>query len=238
MPSDPSSDEASRRMAKRLEKGQLGPSTSQRVRRGWALYANDASKRALDILVSGLALSLFSPIGLLLALLVKLDGGPALYWQDRVGRYGKVFRFPKFRSMVVNADALRAKVVAQNDHEGGGITFKQENDPRITRVGRFLRRTSLDELPQLWNVFTGDMSLVGPRPALPSEVARYTVMQRRRLEVKPGLTCIWQVSGRSQIPFEGQVAMDLEYIRTRSFFGDIVLLIKTVPAVLFGRGAS
>lgn len=225
-------------MAKRLEKGRMGPSASQRMRRGWALHANDAAKRALDILVSGLALTLFLPIGLLIALFVKIDGGPALYWQDRVGRYGAVFRFPKFRSMVVNADALRAQVVAHNDHEGGGITFKQENDPRITAVGRFLRRTSLDELPQLWNVLNGDMSLVGPRPALPSEVAKYTVMQRRRLEVRPGLTCIWQVSGRSQIPFEGQVAMDLEYIRTRSFLGDIVLLLKTVPAVLFGRGAS
>jgi lipopolysaccharide/colanic/teichoic acid biosynthesis glycosyltransferase len=113
-----------------------------------------------------------------------------------------------------------------------------ENDPRITRIGRFLRRTSLDEMPQLWCVLRGDMALVGPRPALPAEVARYSVAQRRRLDGKPGLTCTWQVSGRSQIPFSGQVVMDVDYIRTRSFGGDLVLLLKTVPAVLFGRGAS
>jgi len=196
------------------------------------------SKRALDLTVSGVALALFLPFGLVIALLIKRDGGPVFYWQDRVGYRGRTFRFPKFRSMVVNADQLRQTLLEENDHIGAGITFKRENDPRITAVGRFIRRSSLDEMPQLWSVLRGDMSLVGPRPALPEEVARYTPLQRRRLEVKPGLTCIWQVSGRSQIPFEGQVALDLEYIRTRSFRGDLVLLLKTVPAVLFGRGAS
>ena len=195
-------------------------------------------KRAMDILFAGSALLVFLPFGLIIALLIKRDGGPIFYWQDRVGYRGRGFRFPKFRSMVANADALRAQLLANNDHVGSGITFKAENDPRITAIGRFLRRSSLDEIPQLWSILKGDMSLVGPRPALPEEVARYTPRQRRRLEVKPGLTCIWQVSGRSQIPFEGQVALDLEYIRTRSLLGDIVLLIKTVPAVLFGRGAS
>lgn len=199
---------------------------------------DEIGKRAMDIVVAGGALLAFLPFGLIIALLIKRDGGPVFYWQDRVGYRGRVFRFPKFRSMVANADALRAELLANNDHVGSGITFKAENDPRITAVGRFLRRSSLDEIPQLWSILKGDMSLVGPRPALPEEVARYTPRQRRRLEVKPGLTCIWQISGRSQIPFEGQVALDLEYIRTRSLPGDIVLLIKTVPAVLFGRGAS
>ncbi|TVQ37788.1 MAG: sugar transferase [Wenzhouxiangella sp.] len=198
----------------------------------------EVGKRAMDVVVAGGALLVFLPFGLVIALLIKRDGGAVFYWQDRVGYRGRVFRFPKFRSMVANADELRARLLENNDHIGSGITFKAENDPRITTIGRFLRRSSLDEIPQLWSILKGDMALVGPRPALPDEVARYTPRQRRRLEVKPGLTCIWQVSGRSQIPFEGQVALDLEYIRTRSFTGDLVLLLKTVPAVLFGRGAS
>jgi lipopolysaccharide/colanic/teichoic acid biosynthesis glycosyltransferase len=204
-------------------------------------HSGEWAKRALDVVVSATVLLLLSPLWLVLALLIRWDGGPALYWQPRVGRWGREFQFPKFRSMVPQADAMWAKLQASSSDHGNAqasITFKQEDDPRITRVGRLLRRTSLDEMPQLWCVLRGDMSLVGPRPALPAEVARYTVEQRRRLEAKPGLTCIWQVSGRSQIPFAGQVAMDLEYIRTRSFWLDIVLLLKTIPAVLFGRGAS
>lgn len=208
------------------------------ARHAVASRSGDWSKRTLDLLTAGTALAVFMPFGLVIALLIRRDGGPVLYWQDRVGHRGRTFRFPKFRSMVVNADQLRQTLLQSNDHVGSGITFKSENDPRITAVGRFLRRSSLDELPQLWSILKGDMSLVGPRPALPDEVARYTPLQRRRLEIKPGLTCIWQVSGRSQIPFEGQVALDLEYIRTRSFRGDLVLLLKTVPAVLFGRGAA
>jgi len=196
------------------------------------------SKRLLDVAAAGTALTMFLPFGLIIALLIRRDGGPVFYWQDRVGYRGRTFRFPKFRSMVTNADQLRQTLLEGNDHAGSGITFKSENDPRITAVGRFLRRSSLDEIPQLWSVLKGDMSLVGPRPALPEEVARYTPLQRRRLEIQPGLTCIWQVSGRSQIPFEGQVALDIEYIRSRSFRGDLVLLLKTIPAVLFGRGAS
>ena len=208
------------------------------ARHGLASRAGSWGKRTLDVAVSGAALAAFLPFGLVIALLIRRDGGPVFYWQDRVGYRGRVFRFPKFRSMVANAEQLRRTLVETNDHAGSGITFKSENDPRITAVGRFLRRSSLDEIPQLWSVLKGDMSLVGPRPALPGEVQRYTPLQRRRLEAKPGLTCIWQVSGRSQIPFEGQVALDLEYIRTRSFRGDLVLLVKTIPAVLFGRGAS
>lgn len=214
-------------------------SSRRRLRRGKrSAQRGEVAKRALDIFVAGSILLLFSPLWLILAALIRLDGGPVFYWQTRVGRYGQVFAFPKFRSMVTNADKLREALLANNDHGSAGVTFKLENDPRITRVGRFLRRSSLDEIPQLWCVLTGEMSLVGPRPALPAEVARYSVEQRRRLDAKPGLTCIWQVSGRSQIPFAGQVAMDLEYVRTRSFRGDLILLLKTVPAVLFGRGAA
>ncbi len=238
MQQDDASSKNLGKLAKRLESGRVRPSLGQRVRRFLALNVDDALKRMVDILVSGAVLLLFLPVWLVIAILVKLDGGPVLYWQTRVGLNGREFPFPKIRSMVVNADALRVKLEADNEHGGKGVTFKMENDPRITRVGRFLRRTSLDEIPQLWCVFNGEMSLVGPRPALPIEVARYTVEQRRRLEAKPGLTCIWQVSGRSQIPFEGQIMMDLEYIRTRSFTGDLVLLAKTIPAVFFGRGAS
>jgi lipopolysaccharide/colanic/teichoic acid biosynthesis glycosyltransferase len=139
---------------------------------------------------------------------------------------------------VVNADNLRDALERTNEHGQRGVTFKLENDPRITPIGRFLRRSSVDELPQLWCVLRGDMALVGPRPALPGEVARYSPMQRRRLEARPGLTCLWQIRGRSQIPFDGQVELDIEYIRTRSFGGDVMLLLKTVPAVLFGRGAA
>lgn len=218
--------------------GRTGPSRLARWRRTMAERGPDWAKRSLDVAVAGGILLVGLPLWLLIALCVRLDGGPALYWQARVGRWGREFRFPKFRSMVVNSDQLRTQLEAANEHGGAGVTFKLENDPRITRVGRWLRRTSLDEMPQLWCVLTGDMSLVGPRPALPTEVARYTVAQRRRLEATPGLTCIWQVSGRSQIPFEGQVVMDLEYIRTRSFMGDLVLLLKTIPAVLVGRGAA
>jgi len=230
--------ETMERQADQWLSGRFGPSPASRLRCLLAQRGPEWAKRALDLLVAGSFLLCLLPLWLLIAACVRLDGGPALYWQTRVGRWGREFRFPKFRSMVVNSDHLRAQLEAANEHGGAGVTFKLENDPRITRVGRILRRTSLDEMPQLWSVLTGDMSLVGPRPALPAEVARYTVTQRRRLEATPGLTCIWQVSGRSQIPFAGQVVMDIEYIRTRSFRGDLVLLLKTIPAVLVGRGAA
>jgi lipopolysaccharide/colanic/teichoic acid biosynthesis glycosyltransferase len=213
-------------------------SVTARLRRVLAQRLDALATRLMDIFVAAGCLLLFVPAGVAIALLIRLDGGPVLYWQDRIGLHGRIFRFPKFRSMVVNADALRKKLEEANEHGGKGVTFKLEDDPRITRIGRFLRRTSLDELPQLWNVLRGDMALVGPRPALPTEVARYTPEQRRRLEIKPGLTCLWQIRGRSQIPFDGQVKLDIEYIRTRNFVGDVLILIKTVPAVIFGRGAS
>jgi len=213
-------------------------SLGARLRRLMAQHMDALATRLMDIIVSSVCLILFLPAGIFISLLIRLDGGSVFYWQDRIGLHGRTFRFPKFRSMVANADALRERLEKTNEHGGKGVTFKLENDPRITRIGRFLRRTSLDELPQLWNVLCGDMALVGPRPALPSEVARYSPEQRRRLEIKPGLTCLWQIRGRSQIPFDGQVKLDIEYIRTRSFLGDVLILIKTVPAVFFGRGAS
>lgn len=213
-------------------------SFNARLRRLLAQRFDTIATRLMDVFVSAICLLLFVPAGLVIAVLIRLDGGAVLYWQDRIGLHGRTFRFPKFRSMVVHADELRKKLEETNEHGGKGVTFKLENDPRITRIGRFLRRSSMDELPQLWNVLRGDMALVGPRPALPAEVARYTPEQRRRLEIKPGLTCLWQIRGRSQIPFDGQVKLDIEYIRTRSFLGDVMILIKTMPAVLFGRGAS
>lgn len=207
---------------------------------GWRAMAQggNAIKRLMDISVSLIALLLLSPLFLVVALCIRLtDGGPALFWQARVGKWGRVFAFPKFRSMVTNAEALKAKLTEQNQHGGEGITFKMKSDPRITWIGRIIRRTSIDELPQLWCVLTGDMSLVGPRPAVVSEVSRYTLDNRRRLDIKPGLTCIWQVSGRSEIPFDQQCQLDVEYIEQQSTLADIQLLLKTIPAVITGKGA-
>jgi lipopolysaccharide/colanic/teichoic acid biosynthesis glycosyltransferase len=196
------------------------------------------TKRILDICLSFFALALlFVPL-FIIAILIKLeDGGPIFFWQKRVGKDGIEFDFPKFRSMVINAEEIKKKLEEQNQHGENGVTFKMRNDPRVTRVGRVLRRLSLDEMPQLWCVLKGDMSMVGPRPALPAEVARYTDAQRQRLSVEQGITCIWQVSGRGDIPFEEQVALDMEYIQKRSFWFDVVLLLKTIPAVILGRGA-
>jgi len=210
-----------------------------RLKIWWAVRADPAAKRLMDVLLSFIVILLLSPFALVLALVIKLqDGGPVFYWQKRVGLRGTIFDFPKFRSMRTDSDAVRKLLEKQNEHGSSGITFKLENDPRITPVGRFIRRMSIDELPQLWCVLKGQMSLVGPRPALPQEVARYTLHERRRLEAVPGLTCIWQISGRSQIPFPQQVELDVLYINTRTIMLDIEILFKTVPAVLFARGAS
>jgi lipopolysaccharide/colanic/teichoic acid biosynthesis glycosyltransferase len=142
----------------------------------------------------------------------------------------------KFRSMYMDAEARKAELMAQNEM-AGGVIFKMKDDPRVTKVGKFIRKTSIDELPQLWNVMTGEMSLVGPRPPVPPEVDQYSLSDRRRLEVIPGITCIWQVSGRSEIPFDQQVELDVQYIESQSFWTDIKILLKTVPALLFGTGA-
>ena len=156
--------------------------------------------------------------------------------QVRVGRYGRHFDFYKFRSMRQDAEAQKEGLLAKNESKDG-VIFKMKDDPRITKVGKFLRRTSLDELPQLWNVFIGDMSLVGPRPPVPSEVEKYTLEDRKRLDVIPGITCLWQIKGRSEIPFHEQVRLDKEYILAPSIWKDIVILLKTIPAIIGGRGA-
>lgn len=205
----------------------------------WAavVYGTKMVKRAIDLCVAGVLLVGLSPLFCLAALAIKLtDGGSILFWQTRVGRWGREFAFPKFRSMVVNAEHLQSELAVHNDHKQS-VTFKMKHDPRVTRVGRLLRRLSIDELPQLWCVLKGDMSLVGPRPSLPYEVAQYTLADRRRLDITPGLTCIWQVSGRSTIAFPQQVRLDVEYIESRSIRADIKILLRTIPAILSGKGA-
>ncbi len=210
-----------------------------RKKYAWLLAVGGARflKRLLDIGVSLTMLILLSPLFLFVAAAIKFtDGGPILFWQTRVGKWGREFSFPKFRSMVMNAEALKDTILDQNVH-GDGVTFKMKRDPRITWIGRIIRKLSIDELPQLWCVLVGQMSLVGPRPPVPREVAMYTLADRRRLDVTPGLTCIWQVSGRSDIPFPEQVRLDVKYIESQSIWLDIVLLFKTIPAVLLGKGA-
>jgi lipopolysaccharide/colanic/teichoic acid biosynthesis glycosyltransferase len=195
-------------------------------------------KRSVDIVSIVCALLFLLPLFATVAFCIYVyDRGPVFYFQKRVGLKGREFDFPKFRSMCVDSDAIRAKISALNQHGSSGVTFKMKRDPRITPIGRFIRRFSIDELPQLWCVLRGDMTLVGPRPPLPSEVAKYTLHDRERLMVTPGLTCIWQVSGRSDIPFDQQVEMDIDYIHQRSLWTDIKLLVKTIPAVVFGKGA-
>lgn len=202
-------------------------------------------KRGLDIAVSLSALIILSPLLGIVALLIRRDGGPVFFKQQRVGLLGQHFGMFKFRSMCVDAEAKLAALLAQNE-KNGGVTFKMKNDPRITRIGRIIRKTSIDELPQLFNILKGDMSLVGPRPPVPREVALYTQEDRRRLLVKPGLTCLWQVGERSgglfevgdrnQIDFAEQVSLDVRYIEQQSLFRDLWIILKTVPAVLLGKG--
>lgn len=193
-------------------------------------------KRAADVLLAGGALFALAPMLIVAALAVRFTSqGPILFAQTRVGRGGRLFRFYKFRSMVVNAEELKAELAAQNEH--AGPIFKMKRDPRITRVGRFLRKYSVDELPQLLNVIRGDMSIVGPRPPVPSEVVKYESWQLRRLSVTPGLTCIWQTSGRSRVTFEEWMRMDLEYIDTWSLGLDAKLVLKTFRTVLLADGA-
>ncbi|HEX7897802.1 MAG TPA: sugar transferase [Planctomycetota bacterium] len=199
----------------------------------WAL----AAKRAIDIAGAAVFLAAFSWLYALIALAVKLSSrGPILFRQQRVGLHGRRFSFYKFRSMVPDAEARRAELVHLNEMDGP--VFKIKRDPRITGVGRFLRKFSLDELPQMWNVLVGDMSLVGPRPPIPSEVESYEGWQRRRFSVKPGLTCLWQVQGRNQIGFRRWMELDLEYIDTWSLALDLKILLLTVPVVILGKGAS
>ena len=193
-------------------------------------------QRCFDVLLTGIALVLLMPVFALLALIIKLDSpGPVLFKQLRVGKNGEEFWFYKFRSMVADAEVRRQALLKMN--EASGPLFKIKNDPRITRSGRWLRKYSLDELPQLLNVMRGDMSLVGPRPALPSEVANYSDRQRGRLVVRPGITGLWQVSGRSDLPFDRCIELDLEYVERQSMGLYVRILFMTLPAVLSGRGA-
>lgn len=195
------------------------------------------AKRSFDIIITTIALILLSPLFLIVALSIRLDSkGPVFFSQLRVGKGGKEFKIWKFRSMYVDAEQRQQELMKKNEMQGG-VLFKIKQDPRVTRVGKILRKFSIDELPQLWNVWRGDMSLVGPRPPIPSEVQEYNCYQRKRLEVTPGITCIWQISGRSDIPFPQQVELDLIYIHNQSLRCDLIILLRTVPAVLRARGA-
>jgi exopolysaccharide biosynthesis polyprenyl glycosylphosphotransferase len=193
-------------------------------------------KRFMDIVLAGAALIFLAPLVAVIISAIKLDSkGPIYFSQTRVGRGGRLFRLHKFRTMVTNAEDLKKTLLEQN--ESDGPAFKIRNDPRVTRVGRFLRKTSLDELPQLWNVLIGDMSLVGPRPALPSEVIHWEKWQCRRLVVEQGCTCIWQVSGRSNLSFKEWMRMDMDYVYNWSLWLDIKLILLTIWVMLTGRGA-
>ena len=193
-------------------------------------------KRLLDIFGSLFLILLLSPVMLVIAALVKLTSkGPVLYTSKRIGRMGRTFDFYKFRSMYLDADARLAEVLDKNEKDGP--IFKMHDDPRITRLGRFLRRTSLDELPQLFNVFRGDMSLVGPRPPLPHEVEKYDEYAMERLSVRPGMTCYWQIMGRSNLSFTEWMELDHKYLEEMSVFTDLKILLKTPIAVIKGDGA-
>ncbi|QDU55056.1 sugar transferase [Aeoliella mucimassa] len=201
------------------------------------ISAYNVLKRTMDIVIASVALLLLSPVMLVTALIIKLtDGGSIFYGHKRVGYRGREFWCLKFRSMIEDADKLKAKLLEESHHDDTR-TFKIAKDPRLTTIGGLIRKLSIDELPQLFNVLRGEMSLVGPRPAVPQEVAQYTYDDLRRLEVKPGITCIWQVSGRSDLPFPEQLRLDIEYIENRTIWMDVTLLAKTVPAVLSTRGA-
>ena len=206
------------------------PALMPNIRLGYRIL-----KRGFDILASLCGLILLSPVFLVTAIMIYLDDpGPVFFLQDRNGLNGKVFRIIKFRSMVLNAPEQRFELETQNELDGP--TFKIKNDPRVTRVGRFLRRTSIDELPQLVNILLGQMSVVGPRPLPTYETARLSALQRQRLLVKPGLTCYWQVSGRSDTSFEEWMEYDFRYIREQGIWTDLKLLLLTFPAVISGRG--
>ena len=203
-------------------------------------------KRVFDIVVSIIALLVLAPVFVAIAIAVKLDGGPIFFRQTRYGLHGKEFKMLKYRSMCVDAEAKLKDLLALNEKKQG-ITFKIKDDPRITKIGRIIRKTSLDELPQFWNVLVGDMSIVGPRPPVKREVELYEQRHRRRFNVKPGITCLWQVGerqgglfeigDRNAIDFEEQVDLDVRYIESQSLWKDVWLLLKTVPAILFGKGA-
>ncbi|MGI6706288.1 MAG: sugar transferase [Clostridia bacterium] len=193
-------------------------------------------KRLMDIFISIIGMIVLSPVFMLTALAIKVESkGPVLFRQVRTGKNGKEFVMLKFRSMVMNAEELLTKLKTLNELDGPA--FKIKDDPRVTRVGEFIRRTSIEELPQLFNVLVGDMSIVGPRPPIPHEVAEYTPYQMQRLLVKPGITCLWQISGRSNLSFKKWMELDLKSIQERSLWLDIKIMVKTIPVVLKSDGA-
>jgi lipopolysaccharide/colanic/teichoic acid biosynthesis glycosyltransferase len=204
--------------------------------KGIRLSAYSAGKRVLDIAGSLAGLMILFALFPFMVALIKLDSrGPVFFVQTRVGQYGHRFKFVKFRTMRVGAHQQQWEL--DNLNESGGLTFKLSNDPRITKVGRFLRRTSLDEMPQFWNVLRGDMSLVGPRPPLLREVSHYNEIQKARMTVPQGMTGLWQVRGRSKLKFDDMVDLDVYYALHPSLAIDMKILLATIPTVLFGRGA-
>ena len=195
-------------------------------------YYYEFFKRSIDVICSIIGLIALSPIFLIVSILIKLESkGEVIFKQKRIGLNGEEFEMYKFRSMVANAEELKEKLAKEN--EMSGPMFKMRDDPRITKIGRFIRRTSIDELPQLLNVLKGEMSIVGPRPSLPHEVEEFEPWMLKRLEVRPGLTCFWQVCGRNSIDFEDWMKLDIKYVRERNFWLDIKLILKTI-LVLFG----
>lgn len=235
---------SSLRILPRPELLRIPPDRGSRLRRLWlrrrlaVADLRSVIRRAIDIiagLMGGIALL---PVFLVAALAIKLSSrGPVFFWQERIGKNGRPFRMPKLRTMIVDADKLKTALAEANVDAVDGVRFKLENDPRVTSVGRVLRRFSVDELPQLWNLVEGSMTIVGPRPPLHREVKLYDARAARRLEVKPGLTCLWQISGRSDLSFDEQIKLDIEYIDHGRLRDDIGIVVRTVPAVLTGRGA-
>lgn len=195
-------------------------------------------KRTIDIILSLVLLIILSPIFFIIAFTIKLTSrGPIFFRQRRVGLHGKEFTMYKFRSMVTNAEQLKSELRIFNMMNGP--VFKMKDDPRVTKFGKFIRKTSLDELPQLWNVLKSEMSMVGPRPLIWSELTQYQNLQLQRLEVKPGLTCLWQINGRSNIiDFDKWLKLDLEYVNNQSITLDVKILLKTIPVVISGVGAE
>lgn len=227
-----------------FNRAQLLSSAGSEARDGYLHYLNTESKpvqfaikRLLDIVCSAAGLFVLSPLMIGVAIAIRAESkGPVFFRQTRVGLHGAHFNFLKFRSMVVDADSMKDTLLKQN--EMNGPVFKMKHDPRVTRVGRFIRKYSIDELPQLINILRGDMTIVGPRPPVPREVAVYKPWQRRRLSVRPGLTCYWQVGGRNEIGFDEWMLLDLRYVDNWNVWKDIGLIAKTVPVVVTGRGAS
>lgn len=216
--------------------------TAQGLRRRWlrlrlSLRDHDPTfRRAFDVVVAACALVVLGPVLLVAMIAIKIQSrGPVFFRQARVGAHGRPFRMLKLRTMRLDAERVKAELMASQG--GGQLRFKMQRDPRITSVGRILRKYSIDELPQLINVLRGDMTVIGPRPAIPSEVAQYDATALRRLEVPQGLTCLWQVGGRSDLSFEQQVQLDVRYVDTSDPKSDVKILLKTIPAVLSGRGA-